>query len=774
MSYTPADEFDYQIAADPEAALQINRELNLARRIVEETGTNLFLTGKAGTGKTTFLRHLSESTRKKMVILAPTGVAAINAGGMTLHSFFQLPFAPFVPGKGFIGEDKRFYRMSKEKRRLIAALDLIVIDEISMVRPDLLDGIDDMLRRMRGSNAPFGGIQLLLIGDIRQLAPVVRENEHRILRDIYPSNYFFDSIALKKSGFVTVELRTIYRQQDPRFINLLNAVRDGKAGREELNILNRLCINPSDTDEDNTIRLTTHNSIADRINSLRLAVLPGYAETYNAIVQGKFPEYSYPADFTLTLKEGARVMFIKNDSGSERKFYNGMIGTVIELGEQTVTVAPDENPQSPIEVGYVEWENNGYEIDEETKNVVQTIEGTFSQIPLRLAWAITIHKSQGLTFDRAIIDASKSFAPGQLYVALSRCRSLEGMRLESRLTPESVIIDTTVNNFIEISRRNAPDQESVKRMRDEYCRMLLAEVFNFYSLAGAFREFTRYVKEYVAPIYPRLFDNYRDAETIFTQKIESVGQRFIRLYTSGNVDADTITDNQTLIEKIRNGCRYFLEQLEPVCNVLNDTPTDIDNTAYARRLDNAADILAFEMRIKKHILKGFLTEPFSPSAYMKLKTNAVIAATAPTKPLKSRTKKNTLNSNTTSRQVGRNGKEPGARKKAIGKEMPKLKKPKGYSVYETLSIYKETGSLEAVAKQRNLRESTVVGHLVELINKGELEITDVLPSEVIDLLNTSAGSYDPANSDITLYRHLANLHPNLEGPLLSLYTRTRK
>ena len=449
MKHIDDDDFGFDIASEPEAAMQINRELDLARRIVEETGANLFLTGKAGTGKTTFLKRLRDASRKRMVVLAPTGVAAINAGGMTLHSFFQLPFSPFVPGRGFLGEEKRFYRMSKEKRRLISSLDLIVIDEISMVRPDTLDGVDRLLRRMRGIDRPFGGIQLLLIGDLRQLAPVVRPDEWEMLRGFYSSPYFFESHSLREAGFLTVELKTIYRQQDPEFISLLNAVRDGNAGREVLCSLNRMC-RPADQEEEiRTIRLTTHNRIADDTNARHLAILPGDAKVFEARIKGKFPESSYPADKYLTLKIGARVMFIKNDTGADRRYYNGLIGTVTGMTEDTVYVVPDDDEYDAIEATFSEWENTSYRVDEETKEIRQYTDGVFAQIPLRLAWAITIHKSQGLTFDKAVIDAGQSFAPGQLYVALSRCRSLAGMRLETPLSPNAVIIDRDINSFID-------------------------------------------------------------------------------------------------------------------------------------------------------------------------------------------------------------------------------------------------------------------------------------------------------------------------------------
>lgn len=769
MSYREAEDFDYNISADPEDAYSINRELNLAHRIIEETGANLFLTGKAGTGKTTFLRHLSETTNKRMVVLAPTGVAAINAGGMTLHSFFQLPFSPFIPGRGFLGEEKHFYRMSKEKRRIIASLDLIVIDEISMVRPDLLDGIDDLLRRLRGSNDPFGGVQLLLIGDIRQLSPVLKENERLLLKDIYPSPYFFDSIALRRSGFITVELRTIYRQQDPAFINLLNAVRDGLAGREELQALNRLCAANGDSGSDSIIRLTTHNQIADRTNAMRLALLPGDTVKYTAGISGKFPESSYPADFNLILKEGARVMFIKNDTGIERRYYNGLLGTVRRLSDESVIVEPDDSPGSFIEVGYAEWENVGYSIDEKNKKVMQSVEGVFSQIPLRLAWSITIHKSQGLTFDKAIIDASNSFAPGLLYVALSRCRSLAGLKLETPLTQDAVIIDNNVNKFIEDSRRNAPDATMLSKLQAEYCRMLLAELFNFSSLGIAFRDFSRSVIEYVAPVYPELFNCYREAEKIFLEKIENVGLRFITLYASKPIDPYSLSTNKVMLEKISGGCRYFLEQLDPVCAILNDTPCEINNAAYSRRLTNTADILSFEMKVKKHILTALLSEPFTPARYIEIKSEAILTVT----------NRSTNAANATSRS---------AKKKSP--KIPKLKKPKGYSIYETLTLFRETGSIDETALRRNLAESTIARHLVELINNGDLTIAEALPATILSSLTATAAQYHPSDSpspieesprsnspyrpEESLFSYLKRHHPSLSRHQISLFTRTRR
>lgn len=696
-----------EYAGESETIVQINKELSLARRIVEQTGTNLFLTGKAGTGKTTFLRRLQNESGKRMVVLAPTGVAAINAGGMTIHSFFQLPFSPFVPGRGFIGEEKHFMRMSKEKRRLIASLDLIVIDEISMVRPDTLDGIDSILRRLRGNDSPFGGVQLLLIGDLRQLAPVVRPDEWTLLSDHYSSPYFFESLALCQSGFIAVELRHIYRQQDPKFIALLNAVRDGRADDSVLARLNAQFRVRQEEFEENTIRLTTHNRTSDEVNAQRLAALEGNPVTFEATVTGKFPESSYPADKHLTLKVGARVMFIKNDTGAERRFYNGLIGTVMEMEKDNVTVQPDDPTMSPIKTAYEEWENTSYSINEETKEISQHVDGVFSQIPLRLAWAITIHKSQGLTFDHAIIDASHSFAPGQLYVALSRCRSLEGMMLESPISPSAVIIDRVVNSFIEATERNAPDDAMVDKLRDEYYRRILADLFNFRTLSTAFSDFKRVVEEFVAPMRTELYGKYNDAAQILRGKIDSVGQRFITLYASKPIDAAKAAADKAFMDKIRNGCRYFLEQLAPICSLLNDTPRDLDNASMQKRLDNVTDILQLEMAIKKTILTGMLSDVFSPESYMKYKARAVLAVGENQKVRKSKT-----------------GKSANA-----GKEK-KEKKIKGYSQRISLRLWREGKGIEEIAKERELSQNTIAMHLVDMVRIGEIQETDLLPADI--------------------------------------------
>ena len=435
-----------------------NLELQLADAFVRDTGCNVFLTGKAGTGKTTFLHNIKKDCEKRMVVTAPTGVAAINAGGVTLHSFFQMPFGPFIPGS----EHTRQHKFSRDKINIIKSLDLLVIDEISMVRADLLDGVDSVLRRYRRSNLAFGGVQLLLIGDLHQLAPVVKNEEWRMLQAHYASPYFFSSTALGKTELISVELQHIYRQADDTFISLLNKVRDNRLDTESLNALNARYIKDFETEQganEGYITLCTHNQSADRINSTRLEQLSHSAHRFSAKVEGEFPEHSYPTPSTLELKVDAQVMFMRNDASHEKRYFNGKIGKITRISGDRISIkCRDDNDEIVVEPAT--WENIDYSLDEETMEVSENKIGAFVQYPLKLAWAITIHKSQGLTFDNAIIDAQSSFAHGQVYVALSRCRTLEGMVLSTPLALNSVKTDRTVLQFTEQAGQNLPQKRS--------------------------------------------------------------------------------------------------------------------------------------------------------------------------------------------------------------------------------------------------------------------------------------------------------------------------
>ena len=490
-----------------------NTELRNAWDFVEHTGRSIFLTGKAGTGKTTFLKTVVDQSSKRNVVVAPTGVAAINAGGMTIHSFFQLPFSPFVPGAKI--ESK--FDFGKEKRKLIASLDLLIIDEISMVRSDLLDAIDSILRRFRDRYKPFGGVQLLMIGDLQQLTPVVTPDDERMLKPYYDTPYFFGSKALSEIDYVTIQLEKVYRQQDDTFLSLLNHIREGQPTAADLTLLNsryKPVFLPKP--EEGYIRLTTHNQMANNYNETELQKLSGRAVNYQAKIEGTFPEYSYPTAETLTLKVGAQVMFVKNDPSNEHRYYNGRIGHVT-LAEPTRLLVYCPGDADAIEVVPLEWENARYTLNDETREIETEVLGKFSQLPLRLAWAITIHKSQGLTFEHAIIDASLSFAPGQVYVALSRCKTLEGMVLASQIPPHAIINDERVDSYI--SHQEEAAQRSIDQLptlKDEYYRYLLMELFDFKDILYREEYLGRIIIEFfyrshtdIAELHKRALEDYK-------------------------------------------------------------------------------------------------------------------------------------------------------------------------------------------------------------------------------------------------------------------------
>jgi hypothetical protein len=459
-----------------------NPVMQLAFDYVESTNTVVFLTGKAGTGKTTFLQQVKKDAKKKLAIVAPTGVAAINAGGMTIHSFFQLPFGPIIPG----GDARPDAHYSPEKKALLSNLELLIIDEISMVRPDVLDQIDLILRNVKETQHPFGGVQLLLIGDLSQLSPIIRDEEWVMLRPYYKSPYFFSSLVMQKTPYVRIELDHVFRQKEKAFVDILNEVRNQAISPANLALLNaRYEPNFQPSTEDPYITLTTHNRIAQHINNEFVTALPGQEFEFKATIRGEFPKDAYPTDTELKLKTGAQVMFVKNDTSSEKLYYNGKIGTITHIETDTVFVKCGNDKE--IAVQALEWTNIKYQMEEQ--QISETNAGSFAQIPLKLAWAITIHKSQGLSFDKAIIDVSEAFAHGQAYVALSRCRTLSGMVLRNPISAQNIIGDPGVTQFNEQTRSLQPNDERLELDKQLYLRFLLAELFNFNGLRNRFAGF---------------------------------------------------------------------------------------------------------------------------------------------------------------------------------------------------------------------------------------------------------------------------------------------
>ncbi|MFN0728278.1 helix-turn-helix domain-containing protein [Polaribacter gochangensis] len=600
-----------------------NNELELALDFIEKTDRNLFITGKAGTGKTTFLHKIKNESLKRMVVIAPTGVAAINAKGVTIHSFFQMPFGPILPNQ-IANTSNQQRKFSRTKIDIIKSLDLIIIDEISMVRADLLDGIDQVMRRYKNRNKVFGGAQVLMIGDLQQLAPVVKPNEWSLLQQHYKTVYFFSSKAYQEANVVSIELKHIYRQKNEDFIKILNEIRNDNLSEASAKTLNER-YNPtfSPKKDDGYITLTTHNNRANAINNLELEKLKTKTSFFKADISGKFNENSFPNDEKLALKVGAQVMFIKNDSSQEKRYYNGKIGIITDISKETVTVQC-ANEIDEIVTEKETWENINYSINDETKDIKEDITGSFSQIPLRLAWAITIHKSQGLTFEKAIIDAEASFAHGQTYVALSRCTSLEGIVLKTKISSNAIINDAKVGSFNKSVEENHPDESVLIESEKQFQLNLISELFDYQQF-----------------LYPttRLIDIfYKNRTSIKGDVIEhlqiikdngivalmKVANGFkIQLKTVS--EAAILPENSSLIqERFTKAVDYFLTQtIKNIVQPLSKISFSSDNKAVKKDFDKQFDALQEVLTEKVFALKK-MTEGFTTKTYLQVRANAVL------------------------------------------------------------------------------------------------------------------------------------------------------
>lgn len=586
--------------------MDINEQAQLAWDIIETTNTNLFLTGKAGTGKTTFLRRLKEESSKRIVVVAPTGIAAINAEGVTIHSFFQLSFAPFIPDAQYKLKEQQ-YRFSKQKIRVIQSIDTLVIDEISMVRADLLDAVDSVLRRFRKNQLPFGGVQMVMIGDLGQLAPVAKDDEWQMLSRYYDTPYFFSSIALKSTRYAIVELKTVYRQSDSHFVELLNRVRDNRADDSVLAALNsRYIPNFQPRVEEGYIRLTTHNYQAQQENERQLALLPGKPYTYEASISGKYPEMLFPTEQILTLKEGAQVMFVKNDSSADKAFYNGMIGTVTEINEKNFFVRTKDTGVV-IKVEPEQWENTRYEIDDRTNEITEEVEGTFKQFPVKPAWAITVHKSQGLTFDRAIIDVQRAFTHGQTYVALSRCRTLEGLVLSAPLPMSAIIRDGAVDDYVSRAVEHTPTEEQIDQLRRDYYLSVLSELFDFRPLMSAFNRMLDMLMGHFRRSYPKLIIEYKARLEVIKTQLYDVAERFKMQYNQIVISTPDYQNDVHLQERLTKGATYFARTISDIETLVKNTDVQTDTPEVKKMM---AELLATlkELVMQKRALLNYVKD----------------------------------------------------------------------------------------------------------------------------------------------------------------------
>jgi len=781
--------------------MESNVQLQLASDFVRFTDKNIFLTGKAGTGKTTFLHRLKNDSVKRMAIVAPTGVAAINAGGVTIHSFFQLPFGPFIPGDGNDNPQKRntsfnANRFHKEKINLIRSLDLLVIDEISMVRADTLDGIDEVLRRYKNHSKPFGGIQLLMIGDLHQLSPVVKQEDWQILKDYYPNLYFFNSKALQKTSPVSIELKHIYRQSDTRFIGLLNSIRDNRIDASVLDKLNERHIpdfNPSD--EEGYITLTTHNSSAQDINIRKLLQINEKTHKFAAAIDREFPEFAYPTEVNLELKTGAQVMFVKNDTSRDKLFYNGKIGKIVRMTAELIYVkCPGDLAEIPVQKA--EWQNIKYNLNPTTKEVEESVIGTFTQFPLKLAWAITIHKSQGLTFERAIIDANAAFAHGQVYVALSRCKSFEGMVLSSAISSGSVKTDGAIAAYTRDANNNEPGQDQLNRFKIAFQQSLLFDLFDFREIKQAFFQLQRIVQENDRVLVPSLADDVLTMGQSLEKEVYKVAESFERQLKTLLQEEKLPEDYEQLQDRVKKACVYFVAKVRSVLQEeLKKFDLETDNKALKKTLTDVFGRLQKATHIKVMVF-NYGVNGFDTLGYLKTKADAdidyeaalkVVPATRKTPATKGTVHaelysslwkwRNELAADRhvpvyiilpqkslielveqlpSSLQELENIKGIGKTKvKAFGKEILELiatycdnkgidRHPMEMKLKEhklkpdtkevTFEMFRAGKAVSEIASERGLTVNTIEGHLVHFIGSGRVEISEVVAEEQVKLI----------------------------------------
>jgi DNA-binding CsgD family transcriptional regulator len=590
-----------------------NEIFDLAYRFVTETSENIFLTGKAGTGKTTFLKYLKENCSKNIIVAAPTGVAAINAGGVTLHSLFQLPFNPFLPTSASKRELLGKLKFNRQRQDLLRKMELLVIDEISMVRCDTMDAIDTILRSVRRKHdLPFGGVQLLCIGDLYQLPPVAKREEMNILQQFYSSEFFFDSLVIKEQMPMLIELNKIYRQKEDSFVDILNKVRNNIMTADDFEDLHqRFYPNFRPSPEEKYITLTSHNNQADQINYRELQKLLAPPFTYNAEIENDFPQSMYPAEGSLVLKEGAQVMFLKNDV--EKRYFNGKIGVVKSLKQDEIVVECDG---VDIYVNQETWENSRYTLSRDGK-LDQEVLGTFTQFPLRLAWAITIHKSQGLTFEKVMIDAGAAFSSGQVYVALSRCTSLGGIVLLSKI-PSAAIYSN--ENVIKGQQTLTPKGSLAERFagaRQIYTQQLLEEIFSFNEINTLVDVLHFRINEQKERLNKKALpwiDDLKDKVSLDRK----TGLNFIRHISGLMKQEPVIEKNLALQKRINDAANHFAPKFSAFQEAIKNHPLITEHRETANIINEYLNQLFLALYVQNYFLQ-YCKEPFSVTTFLQHK-----------------------------------------------------------------------------------------------------------------------------------------------------------
>lgn len=762
-----------------------NPELELAWDFVEKTDRSIFLTGKAGTGKTTFLHKIKAESLKRMIVVAPTGVAAINAKGVTIHSFFQLPFGPIIPdGSQFQQRGNYKMRFGRQKIDIIKTLDLLVIDEISMVRADLLDGIDQVLRRYKDPNKVFGGVQVLMIGDLQQLAPVVKPNEWSMLEPYYETAFFFSSQSFQQANTIGIELQHIYRQDNQQFITILNEIRNNQLSQESANQLNKR-FHPGfqATKDEGYITLTTHNNRAAKMNNEQLRNINKQSYFCEAEIKGTFNEQAFPTLTRLELKQGAQVMFIKNDPSPEKRYFNGKIGTIMHLDNEGVAVkCPGE--EALIIATRETWENVKYTINPDNKEITEDFVGSFTQMPLRLAWAITIHKSQGLTFDKAIIDAEASFTHGQTYVALSRCRSLEGLVLKSRISDSSIITDPQVLTYTRQVQENPPTNNDFTESQARFQLNLMADLYDY--------------SAFVYPLKRCLGIYYKNKNSIKGNTLDPLNtmldngvNRLIGISMSFGKQVQSLVkdiqlpENSDLIQgRLKKATAYFIEQTELfIKKPLSDFSFNTDNKETIKNINKQLKIIEELLEYKLTCLND-MKDGFNSQLYLQSKSKALLYNSQPSK-----TKKEYIDTTehpelfeqlkefrlgisraeeiaafqiftqqtlyemcnsfpTTLPQlksihgmgkvrvekygediveiISKYAKQHKLSPKPTKQKNKKAKIKKGATQQESLTLFKKGLTVVEIAEQRGLVESTIEGHLSNFIVSGEIAIQELM------------------------------------------------